>query len=184
MPTQRTPLILTAALALVAVAPARGQEQPQQQPDNIITALEKAGNHATFLQAIRAAGLEETLKGEGPYTVFAPTDEAFAKVPNEKLDALMANKDEIKELISYHIVKGAIKAADVTEPRTAETLQSASIQIVKEGEALKIQAPAPAAEVTASAQRPAGLTANVVKADLAASNGVIHAVDIVLMNEG
>jgi len=173
--------LLAAALALVAAAPARGQDRPQ--PDNILTALEKAGNHATFLNAVRAAGLEATLKGPGPYTVFAPTDEAFAKVPKEKLAALMANRDEIRELISFHIVNGAIRAADVTQPKTAETLQRGTLQIAKDGNSLELRAPAPAAEVGAGGQRPAALSSRTVKPELMASNGVIHAVDTVLLND-
>ncbi|MGH7501787.1 MAG: fasciclin domain-containing protein [Longimicrobiales bacterium] len=179
----RTPLIVAAALALVA-SPALAQEQQQPQPETIISVLERQGNHTTFLQAIRAAGLEETLQGEGPYTVFAPTDEAFAKLPEGKLDELMANPETLKELLSFHIAAQAIRSADVTEPMNVATLQGSSVQVSKDGETLRVQAPAPAAEVTAEAVVPGATTSAIVTPDLEASNGVIHAVDTVLLIEG
>lgn len=97
--------------SLVANSPVRAQDQQPQQPGDILTTLEQQGNNTTFLRAIQAAGLGETLKGEGPYTVFAPTDEAFGKLPEGKLDELMANPEALKEMISFHVVAKAHRTA-------------------------------------------------------------------------
>jgi uncharacterized surface protein with fasciclin (FAS1) repeats len=179
MLTHRTPLTILAALTLLAPAAVRAQEQ-QQQPGTVIDVLEKQGNYATFLRAIRAAGLEETFRGTGPFTIFAPTDEAFAKLPEGKLDALIADPEALKDLISYHAVAKPIATADVTEPMNVKTLQGSVVRLSRDGERLRLQAPAPAAEVTAEAAKPAAWTANVVSADMKASNGVVHAIDRVL----
>jgi uncharacterized surface protein with fasciclin (FAS1) repeats len=180
----RTPSLVVAALALAAQVQAQDQQQQQQQSDNVIAVLEAQGNHTQFLNAIRAAGLEETLKGQGTFTVFAPTDEAFAKLPEGKLDELMANPEAIKELVSYHIASEAIRGADVTEPKNVQTLAGTNVQVVKTGEQLQIRAPAPAAEMGREGVPPGGVVTTVVTGDRAASNGVVHSVDTVLLIEG
>jgi len=120
-----------------------------------------AGQFNTLAKALKAAGLIETLKGRGPFTVFAPTDEAFAKIPADKLNALLADKAALTKVLTYHVVPGKVVAADV-RPGSVKTVQGASLTIATTG----------------------GVTvdrAKVTKTDLAASNGVIHVIDSVLI---
>jgi uncharacterized surface protein with fasciclin (FAS1) repeats len=133
---------------------------------DIVEVAKSSGKFNTLLKAIDAAGLTDTLKGAGPYTLFAPTDDAFAQVPKEELDALLANKEELKEVLLYHVVPGKLLAADVTKIQSAKTVQ---------GDELTIEATADGILVDG---------AKVVQADIAASNGVIHAIDTVLLEEG
>jgi uncharacterized surface protein with fasciclin (FAS1) repeats len=162
----------------------QAQDPQPQQPENAILVLEKQGNHTVFLRAIRAAGLEETLRGEGTFTVFAPTDEAFAKLPEGKLDELLADQEAVKALVSFHIVPRKIVVVDVTEPMSVPTLGGTNVLISKEGEILKVRAPAAAAEVRGAEPPPGAVVTTVVTPDGQAVNGVIHAVDTVLLVEG
>ena len=128
---------------------------------DIVDTAVAAGNFTTLVAAVKAAGLVETLKGAGPFTVFAPTDAAFAKVPKATLDGLLADKAALTKVLTYHVVAGKVMAADVKEGHV-KTVQGSDVAVVTEG----------------------GVTVNgakVVAADVAASNGVIHAIDIVLM---
>jgi uncharacterized surface protein with fasciclin (FAS1) repeats len=170
-------------LALAAFSP-QARAQDVQPPETIISLLEKQGNHTTFLRAVRAAGLEEALSGEGTFTVFAPTDEAFAKLPEGKLDELLANPEAIKELVSYHVATRAIRGADVTEPMNVQTLAGTNIQVSKTDDKLQVRSPAPAAEIGREGAPPGGVVTTVVTADRAATNGVVHSVDTVLLVEG
>ncbi|MCI0434828.1 MAG: fasciclin domain-containing protein [Gemmatimonadetes bacterium] len=182
---RRTPLI-AAALALVVLSPALAQDQPQprEQAPDILTVLEQQGNHSKLLEAIRTSGLDKTLQGSGTYTLFAPTDAAFEKLPEAKRTALMADAEALKEVLSFHVIAKAIRAEDVTEPMNVETLAGTSARILREGQVLKLQAPAAAAEVRGEERAaPAARTATVVKSDIMASNGVIHVVDTVLLIE-
>ncbi len=134
------------------------------QPDIVDTAV-SAGSFATLVSAVEAAGLVETLKGEGPFTVFAPTDEAFAKLPEGVLEALLQpeNKDALTAILTYHVVAGKLMAADVTMMSSATTVQGGSLTIKVEGSTVSIN------------------DAKVVQADVEASNGVIHVIDSVLL---
>jgi len=128
---------------------------------DIVDTAVKAGNFKTLVTAVQAAGLVDTLKGPGPFTVFAPTDEAFAKVPKAQLDALLADKAKLTKVLTYHVVPGAVMAKDV-KPGMVKTVEGGSLTLATTG----------------------GVTVNgakVVQADVKASNGVIHAVDTVLM---
>jgi len=128
---------------------------------DIVDTAVAAGNFSTLVAAVKAAGLVETLKGAGPFTVFAPTDEAFAKVPKATLDGLLADKAALTKVLTYHVVAGKVMAADVKAGHV-KTVQGTDLAMVTEG----------------------GVTVNgakVVAADVAASNGVIHAIDTVLM---
>ncbi len=131
--------------------------------DIVDTAIQ-AGKFSTLATALRAAGLVETLKGDGPFTVFAPTDEAFAKLPQETLRELLKpeNKDKLTAILTYHVVAGKIMARDVVNVNTATTVQGQSIKIdAKDG--VKIDG------------------SKVITADIEATNGVIHVIDAVLM---
>lgn len=151
-------LVVTAAVA-VLFAPAAVQAGSQK---DIVDTAVASGSFKTLVTALQAAGLVETLKGKGPFTVFAPTDEAFAKVPKADLDALIADKAKLTTVLTYHVVAGKVMAADVVKLKSAKTV---------EGEMVKID--------TSSGVKING--ANVVKADVEASNGVIHVIDSVLL---
>ena len=128
---------------------------------DIVDTAVAAGNFSTLVTAVKAAGLVETLKGAGPFTVFAPTDAAFAKVPKATLDGLLADKAALTKVLTYHVVAGKVMAADVKAGHV-KTVQGTDLAMATEG----------------------GVTVNgakVVAADVAATNGVIHAIDTVLM---
>jgi uncharacterized surface protein with fasciclin (FAS1) repeats len=129
---------------------------------NIVDTAVTAGTFNTLVTAVKAAGLVDTLKGPGPFTVFAPTDEAFAKLPAGTLDALLKDKEKLTAVLTYHVVPGKVMAADVTKLSSAKTVQGQSLPIdTKAG--VKVGA------------------ANVVKTDIVTSNGVIHVIDTVLI---
>ncbi len=131
------------------------------KPDIVDTAV-SAGSFNTLVTAVKAAGLVETLKGEGPFTVFAPTDEAFAKVPADALNALLADKEALRKVLLYHVVSGKVAAGDVVKLKSAKTVQGSNVMI-DASSGVKIN------------------NATVVKADVMAGNGIIHIIDTVLM---
>jgi uncharacterized surface protein with fasciclin (FAS1) repeats len=153
-------LALAAAIA-VASLPALAAADSYKGKDIVDTAV-AAGSFKTLASALTAAGLIDTLKGPGPFTVFAPTDEAFAKIPKADLDALLADKAKLTKVLTYHVVPGKVMAADVVKLKEAKTV---------EGQMVKIDA--------SSGVKING--ANVIKADVAASNGVIHVIDSVIL---
>ena len=144
--------ILIAALSLAAVT---------AQARDIVDTAVAAGDFKTLAAALQKAGLIDTLKGQGPFTVFAPTDAAFAKVPKDQLDALLADKEKLTAVLTYHVVPGKVMAADV-KAGMVKTVQGSSITVATMG-GVKVDA------------------ANVVKTDIAADNGVIHVIDTVIM---
>jgi uncharacterized surface protein with fasciclin (FAS1) repeats len=121
-----------------------------------------AGTFTTLVKAVQAAGLVETLKGPGPFTVFAPTDEAFAKLPAGTIESLLADKAKLTAVLTYHVVSGAVTAADVAGLKTAKTVQGGELTIDTSA-GVKIN------------------NATVIKADIKATNGVIHVIDTVLL---
>lgn len=130
--------------------------------NDIIESARSAGNFKTLLKALDAAGLTDVLRTEGPFTVFAPTDEAFAKLPPAALDALLADKGRLAEVLKYHVVAGKVTAADAARLSSAKTLQGG--------------------ELTIAAHKGVMIdNARVTAADVAATNGVIHVIDTVLL---
>jgi len=129
---------------------------------DIVDTAVSAGSFNTLVTAIKAAGLAETLKGKGPFTVFAPTDDAFAKIPKEQLDALIADKDALTKVLTYHVVPGSVSASEVVNLDSAKTVQGSSVNI-DATDGVKID------------------NAKVIKTDIQASNGVIHVIDTVIM---
>ena len=126
--------------------------------------LAKEAGFKTLTAAVEAAGLQETLTDGGPFTVFAPTDEAFAKLPEGTVESLLANPDKLKKVLLYHVVSGIVMAADVVKLESAETLNGTKVAInAKDG--VKVN------------------DANVIKTDIGASNGVVHVIDTVLIPE-
>jgi uncharacterized surface protein with fasciclin (FAS1) repeats len=132
------------------------------QAADIVNSAIDAGNFKTLVTALKAADLVDTLKGPGPFTVFAPTDEAFAKIPKAKLDALLKDKAQLTKVLTYHVVAGKVMAMDV-KPGKVKTLEGESITITDKNGVLKVN------------------NAKILKTDIVTDNGVIHAVDTVLM---
>ncbi|BAZ69716.1 fasciclin domain-containing protein [Pelatocladus sp. BLCC-F211] len=129
---------------------------------DIVDTAVKAGSFSTLVAAVKAAGLVDTLKGTGPFTLFAPNDEAFAKLPKGTVDALLKDIPKLKKILTYHVVSGKVMAADVVKLKSAKTV---------EGEDVKIDASAGVKVNDATVTTP----------DVAADNGVIHIIDTVLM---
>ena len=149
--------LFTLAISMFAAAGHHGMKK------DIVDTAVAAGDFSTLVTAVKAAGLVETLKGEGPFTVFAPTDAAFAKVPTETLNALLADKAALANVLTYHVVAGKVMAADVVQLTSAVTVQGQSVGIeVKDGKVSVAGAP-------------------VVATDIKASNGVIHVIDAVIL---
>jgi uncharacterized surface protein with fasciclin (FAS1) repeats len=145
-------LIVAGAIALASVA---------AQAKDIVDTAVAAGRFKTLVTALQVAGLVDTLKGKGPFTVFAPTDEAFAKIPKADLDALLKDKAKLTAVLTYHVVAGQVMAKDI-KPGKVKTLQGGELTLSTTG----------------------GVTvdgAKVIKADIVADNGVIHVIDTVLM---
>ncbi|WP_371833421.1 fasciclin domain-containing protein [Ferirhizobium litorale] len=132
---------------------------------DIVDTAAAAGQFKTLAAALDAAGLVATLKGEGPFTVFAPTDEAFAQLPAGTVEELLKpeNKEKLVAVLTYHVVPGKVMAADVTKLDEADTVNGKAIDVQVEGSAVKVN------------------DANVTATDIAASNGVIHVIDKVIM---
>lgn len=135
------------------------------KPVDIVDTAVAAGSFKTLVAAVQAAGLVETLKGAGPFTVFAPTDAAFAKVDKDTLAKLLKpeNKAALTRVLTYHVVAGAVKAADVVKLTSAKTVEGSEVKITVADGKVKVDA------------------ANVVATDVMASNGVIHVIDAVLL---
>lgn len=135
--------------------------------DNVLAVAAKAGSFNTLAKLIQTAGLVETLSGKGPFTVFAPTDEAFAKLPKETVDSLLKpeNKAQLAAILTYHVVPGRVYASDVVKLSSAKSVQGANIAITSRD-----------GKVMIGAQN-----ANVVKTDIETSNGVIHVIDTVIL---
>jgi uncharacterized surface protein with fasciclin (FAS1) repeats len=145
---------------LIASVLSFGMAVSVQAKDIVDTAV-AAGSFKTLATALGAAGLVDTLKGKGPFTVFAPTDEAFAKIPKADLDALLKDKAKLTAVLTYHVVAGKVMAADVKAGKV-KTVQGSDLTVSTMG----------GVQVNG---------ANVVKTDIVADNGVIHVIDSVVM---
>ena len=155
-------LVLVGAVSMVSVRSSAAADTAEK---TIVEVAVAADNFKTLVTAVKAADLVETLSGKGPFTVFAPTDEAFKKVPKEVLADLLKpeNKEKLAAVLTYHVVAGKVLAADVVKLSKAKTVQGAEVKItVKEGK-VKVD------------------DANVVKTDIICKNGVIHVIDAVIL---
>ena len=152
--------ILAATTAVMIAAPAFSAAHMK----DIVDTAADAGSFTTLLAAAEAAGLVETLKGEGPYTVFAPTDDAFAALPEGTVDDLLKpeNKDQLVKILTYHVVPGKVMSGDLTDDMTAATVEGDDITIDLDNGVMVNDA-------------------TVVTPDIEASNGVIHVIDKVIM---
>jgi uncharacterized surface protein with fasciclin (FAS1) repeats len=153
--------LLTAVIALAALVPLASAQTTSKA--NIVQTAVAAGQFKTLVALVKEAGLAGTLQGKGPFTVFAPTDAAFAKVPKATLAALKHDRAKLRAVLLYHVLKGKVTAAKVVKLRSVKTLNGQSLKIrVSHG------------KVTIGGAR-------IVKTDIAASNGVIHVIDRVLI---
>ena len=152
---------LPAKMAYALVCTSANSHTKKDRPD-IIEVATGAGNFSTFLSAVEAADLVDTLKGNGPFTVFAPTDGAFAKIPSPQLKALLADKQELTRVLTYHVVPGKIMAQEVMNMGHASTVQGQSVDIRVESNKVFVDA------------------AQILTTDIKASNGIIHAIDTVI----
>ena len=153
---------LVAVMATIAASPATaGQAQTRDVVDTAVA----AGSFTTLAKALTAADLVGTLKGKGPFTVFAPTDEAFAKLPAGTLESLLKpeNKAKLQRILTYHVVAGRVMAADVVKMPSAKAVSGDTMTVATSGGGVTVD------------------NAKVVKTDIVASNGVIHVIDTVLM---
>jgi uncharacterized surface protein with fasciclin (FAS1) repeats len=157
-----------AVLAVTLVVGSSASSTLRAQSGDIVDTAVAAGSFTTLAKALTAADLVATLKGAGPFTVFAPTDEAFAKLPAGTLESLMKpeNKAQLRRILTYHVVPGTVRAAEVASMRSAKAVSGDAIAIRSQG-----------GEVMVGKSR-------VVKTDIAASNGVIHVIDAVMLPAG
>ncbi len=154
-----------AAVALTIIGLVAGSSTAYAQDKDIVDTAIAAGEFKTLAAALTAAGLVDTLKGKGPFTVFAPTDAAFAKLPAGTVESLLKpeNKAKLTAILTYHVVSGKVMAVDVTKLTEAKTVQGDKVSVKVDGGKVIIN------------------NATVSKADVVASNGVIHVIDTVLM---
>ncbi len=163
-PTWTKAALLTGLILLCSSALAGGHKEPQP-PKNIVATAIAAGTFNTLAAALEAADLVEALQGEGPFTVFAPPDGAFAKLPEGTVESLLEpeNQEQLKAVLLYHVVPGKVMAGDIFGEASPATLEGSTLQITKADGLVSVNA------------------AEVVTADVIASNGVIHVIDAVLL---
>lgn len=155
-------LAAASLLTVPGVAEAGCYGKKAEMKMDIVDTAVKAGSFKTLVKAVQAAGLVDTLKGEGPYTVFAPTDEAFAKLPEGTLESLLNDKEKLAAVLTYHVVPGKVMAGDVVKLTSAKTVQGQSVKIDTSNGVMVDNA-------------------KVVKTDIETSNGVIHVIDTVIL---
>lgn len=131
--------------------------------NNIVETALAAGSFKTLVTAVQAAGLETTLMGAGPFTVFAPTDEAFAKLPKGTIEGLLKDTAKLSQVLTYHVVPGKVMAGDVINMDSATTVQGQSVNFGRNNGSVTVD------------------KANVIKTDIDCSNGVIHVIDAVIL---
>lgn len=153
------------AVGIVAAFMIASVAQAQSATKDIVDTATAAGSFSTLAKALQAADLVDTLKGEGPFTVFAPTDDAFAKLPQGTLEDLLkpANKAKLRRILSYHVVPGRVMATDVLKLNSAKAVSGDTIDINASGGSVRVE------------------EARVIKTDITASNGVIHVIDSVIL---
>jgi uncharacterized surface protein with fasciclin (FAS1) repeats len=157
-------LLLVTQFMFVAAQANAGMYGDKDAKDIVDTAV-SAGQFSTLAAALEAAGLIETLKGDGPFTVFAPTDAAFAKLPEGTIETLLMpeNQDQLIAILTYHVVAGRVEAAEVVKLAAAKTVNGAEVRITVADSGVQVD------------------DANVIATDIAASNGVIHVIDTVIL---
>jgi uncharacterized surface protein with fasciclin (FAS1) repeats len=159
---KRFPVTLIAVVLMAGNALAGGAPKK-----DIVDTAVAAGSFSTLAAALQAADLVDTLKGKGPFTVFAPTDAAFAKLPAGTVESLLRpeNKAKLQAILTYHVVPGSVRAAEVVKLTSAKTVNGKAVSIASAGGTVRVGG------------------ARVVQTDIAASNGVIHVIDTVILPE-
>ncbi len=163
--TMTSLVALAAVFTFVGTGLAQHSYESKKSEKDIVDIAASAGSFETLVAAVKAAGLVETLKGDGPFTVFAPTDDAFAKLPAGTVEELLKpeNRSKLQAVLTYHVVPGKVLAQDVVKLESAKTAQGSSVKIsLKDGQ-------------------PMVDNARIVKTDIMASNGVIHVIDSVIL---
>jgi transforming growth factor-beta-induced protein len=163
---RRTIVLLVVATVMVGLSGLAWCATPTTAPaKDIVDTAVAAGQFKTLAKLLEAAGLVETLKGKGPFTVFAPTDDAFAKLPKETLEDLLKpeSKEKLKAILTYHVAAGTMVAADVVKAKSIKTVNGKEITVTVKDKDVMVD------------------NAKVAKADVTASNGVIHVIDTVLI---
>lgn len=161
----RTPFLAAAVATAALIGTPMLAEQHGMTDTTILETVREAGDFEILLRTAEAAGLAEILSGEGPFTVFAPTDDAFEALPEGMLDTLLKeqNHDRLRAILSYHVAGTRTMSGDLTDAQTIQTVNGGSLEVSIEGDEVMIGA------------------ATVTDADIASSNGVIHVIDAVLM---
>ncbi len=158
-------LLIAAQFVIVAAQASAGHHEKKAESKDIVDTAVAAGQFQTLAAALEAADLVGTLKGDGPFTVFAPTDAAFAKLPAGTVESLLKpeNRDQLVAILTYHVVPGKVEAAQVVNLDAATTVNGQDVQITVADSAVQVN------------------NANVIKTDIDASNGVIHVIDTVIL---
>ena len=154
-------LVIVLAVALIAFGTAHLNADVGKK--TIVETAVAAGSFNTLMTAVKAAGLVETLSGDGPFTVFAPTDDAFAKLPAGTMESLLMDKEKLTAILTYHVVAGNVMAKDVVDLTSAKTVNGQSLTITVNDGSVMVDG------------------AKVVKTDIVCSNGVIHVIDAVVL---
>ena len=162
---KKASVIVAATLVIAAAAP---RQMVHAETANIVDTAVAAGSFKTLAKALEAADLVTTLTGPGPFTVFAPTDEAFAKLPAGTLETLLKseNKDKLRRVLTYHVVAGKVVASDVVKLQSAKAVSGDTIAVNAQSGIVRVDG------------------ARVIKTDIQASNGVIHVIDAVILPKG
>ena len=153
------------SLIFTSISFAGDHHKSKSSKKDIVTIAVEAGNFKTLATALTEAGLIEALQGDGPFTVFAPTDDAFAKLPEGTIESLLKDKDALTKILLYHVVSGEVTSKDVVKLKKAETLEGENVSITTTDDGVMIN------------------DSNVIAVDIMASNGVIHVIDTVLLPE-
>lgn len=159
-------LTITAVAALfLAMAPAVNNSEVHNHHNDIVDIASDTDALSTLVAAVEAAGLVETLQGDGPFTVFAPTNDAFDALPDGTLESLLLeeNRDMLVDILTYHVIAGEVKSGDLSDGMTAETVQGTEVTISVGDYGVSVN------------------DASVVEADIEASNGVVHVIDAVIL---
>ncbi len=175
-PSKPRRALLAGALALTlgvtASAGVAAAGEKAKTPKTVVAVAKSSEDFSTLVKAVVAADLVKTLKGKGPFTVFAPTNDAFAQIPAADLEALLADPDALADVLTYHVVEGRVLAGDLQPTQTVPTVQGGSITIDV------------ADDGTATITDASGKTVNITATDLKAKNGVVHVIDGVLTPAG
>lgn len=163
MNKQKFLVYVVAVLAVSLFAFAAADNVSEMPEKNIVETAVAAGQFETLVKAVKAADLVETLSGPGPFTVFAPTDDAFAKLPEGTVESLLENTDKLKAVLTYHVVAGKVMAEDVMGMDSATTVNGKDIMFTVKNGTVMVN------------------NAKVIKADIECSNGVIHVIDTVIL---